>query len=86
MTIQGHRIPAEVDWEMRSLLWVLILEGCKHVIGTLTSGTGSLMAITIGSGRKLYVVSEHGGVQRVQQLSLPRPTSRQTVGYGANVG
>jgi hypothetical protein len=24
-------IPAEVDWEMRTLLWVLILEG--HMLG-----------------------------------------------------
>jgi hypothetical protein len=37
MTIQGHRIPAEVDREMKSLLWVLILKGLKHVIGTLAS-------------------------------------------------
>jgi hypothetical protein len=57
MTIQGHRIPAEVDREMKSLLWVLILKGLKHVIGTLASGTGSLLDITVGSGRKLYAIS-----------------------------
>jgi hypothetical protein len=38
-----------MDWEMRDLLWVLILEERKHMIGTLSSGTGSLVAITVGS-------------------------------------
>jgi hypothetical protein len=86
MTIQGHRIPDEVDREMMSLLWVLILEGHKHVIGILASGTGSPLAIKVGFDRKLYAVSKCGGVQRVQRLSLPRPTSRRTVGYEANEG
>jgi hypothetical protein len=52
MKIQGQRIPAKVDREMRSLLWVLILEGCKHVIGTLASGTSSLLAIIEGPIRQ----------------------------------
>jgi hypothetical protein len=46
MTIQGHRIPVKVDWEMRSILWVLILEGRKLKIRTLTSGISSLLDVT----------------------------------------
>jgi hypothetical protein len=46
MTIQGHRILVEVDWEMGSLLWVLILEGRKFEIRTLASGTSSLLDVT----------------------------------------
>jgi hypothetical protein len=46
MTIQGHRIPVKVDWEMRSILWVLIIEGRKLKIRTLTSGISSLLDVT----------------------------------------
>jgi hypothetical protein len=46
MTIQGHRIHAEVDQERRNLLWVLILEGLKLEIRTLASTTNSLLAVT----------------------------------------
>jgi hypothetical protein len=75
MMIQGHRMPAEVDWEMRSLLWVLILEGRKLEIRTLALGTNSILDV-IGQfwPKILYVVSERGGVQRVQRLSLLWPT------------
>jgi hypothetical protein len=75
-----------VDWEMRSLRWTLILEGRKHMLRTLTSDTDYLLAITVGSGKKLYAVSECGGVQRVPWLSLLWPTLRQLMGYMANEG
>jgi hypothetical protein len=40
-----NRIPAEVDWEMSSLLWVLILEGRKLETRTLASGTSSILHV-----------------------------------------
>jgi hypothetical protein len=46
VTVQGHKIPVEVDSEMKSLLWVLILEGRKLGMGILASGTSSLLDIT----------------------------------------
>jgi hypothetical protein len=46
VTIQGHRILDEVDWKVRSLIWVLIPEGCKLGMGILTLCTSSLLDIT----------------------------------------
>jgi hypothetical protein len=41
----------------------------------LTSGTTLPMAIIGDSGLWLHAASEHRGLQRIQWLSVPRPTS-----------
>jgi hypothetical protein len=75
MMIQGHRMPAEVDWEMRSLLWVLILEGRKLEIRTLALGTNSILDV-IGQFWPKYSMSypnvgEYKGSNGCHYCGLP---------------
>jgi hypothetical protein len=79
-------IPAEVDWEMRSLLWVFILEGHKLEIRTLSLGTSSLLDITGRFWPKALRRIRMWGSTKDPTAVTTAAYPYQFVGYGANEG